>query len=612
MMKCAEEGQYTRHNREDLSKRWLNYAQERIEKFSGVEGAAIECATAVFQQMLDDDEVFVDAVPISEYGPNEIEERCNPGNSNDYKIFYGIRKRNDKEMISIGHRMFQRLLKQSDAISEGKAITRSDVYRESICTSFGKSEVVGSTIGVGGKKEKKNCRAIFPTSPVDYFKKTHLFFDLADALKEKCPCYGPGFAAGRGHDKKVLSLIEKCTAAEGVTTRKSEWCDSNVKIINRDMKHWDTRMSEAAILHTLNFLESRVNKDKLSFRDRNARKLVFEVAADEVLTKLVEHPSGYLLWVSGTLPSGTYVTSILNSVCNILLCIACPIYLALKEGKRFKFVDDILNEKRTLARIARDSVICNGDNQMGTDELYSFLGVSFSPSADDGFFSSIGMKVKIDECGNTERIDQCMFSQRKFLRLRGDLYPTRCMNALLKKFYAKPFTSYVDAKLYVRCMMIDYLAIDPLIFKILKSIDANILVAPRDLVHKLSTAGESYRDFMMNAFGRDRLTDDEWFEIVTELCTLSPSRKSILSLLLSKKERPIAEDSEIAAKGMITGNLRSTSEDPVDKYLLASEDRPSISKVAKLSPQGFLKIIKETGQTDIYFEMSETKEMLEN
>jgi len=610
MLKRAQEGQYTCHNRADLSKRWENYVQERIQEFTGIESAAIHCATVILQKMLDISGATVCAQELLSYGPEQILERCNPGNANDYKVFSGIKKRTDPEMVNIGLTMFQRLIQMSDAISAGMVVTKSDVYKESICTSFGKTEVVGSTVGADGGRVKKNCRAIFPTSPVDYFKKTFLFYDLAQELKERFPCYGPGFAAGRAHDKKVVDLLKHALDGGKPTTRESAYAEGRpIRIINRDMKHWDTRMSEAAILTTLEILESRVNKNSLSQREKNIRSLVYDVAADEVLTKLVEHPSGYLMWVSGTLPSGTYVTSLLNSMCNVLLCIACPIYLSMKYGKKLWAQDDILTHAGELAEIALRSIICNGDNQMGTDELYNFFGLSFSPERDDEFFSAIGMKVKIDECGDTTRLDQCMFSQRKFVSLKGELYPTRCVDSLLKKMYAKPFTSALDAKLYVRCMMVDYLAIDPLIFKLLKSIDSSLYVPPQDLFNHLSSAGENYKEFIMNSFGREKMDQVQWDEIVAELCRASPSRPCILSLLLPTNERPVSDDKEAAARGFIVGS-GGDDVDKVMKYLLTSQCKKTIGDLSKISVRDWLRVLKTTGQTEIFFEMDETLSMI--
>nr|WMV64402.1 RNA-dependent RNA polymerase [Uromyces fabae virus] len=598
----ASEGQYTVHNRKDLSERFLNYAVERQTQVENtdarmsIEYASQVVRTIVLDSMLYSEEGIVKSRQVSNFSSVHLEEICNQGNANDYKLLYGINKRKDPEMLEIGSQMFSKIYNRVSRKRDGFVVDPEDVRSEPMISPFGKTEVVGSTIGPDGvTREVKKCRAIFPTSPTDYFKKCFLFHDLCESLQKNCPVYGPGFAAARGCDSKVTSILSR------VTRGTTKCTDPSIKIINRDMKHWDANMKEHMILTGMKLMEELVDKTELDDMDKECRQVIFDLACDEVLTKLVEHPSGFMVWVSGTLPSGTYVTSTLNSICNAILCVACPIFTAVSIDKCRTFAD-IDRSICEISSIASRSIICNGDNQMGTNELYKFLGVDFDPLKDNIFFSEVGMKVKVDECGSSSRLSDCMFSSRKFLRVKNDLYPTRPLESMLRKLYAKPFADLLEAKLYIRSMMIDMVAIDPIVYKCLSNLDARIEASEDDLKAQLSKSSSGFIEYMRSSIGVE-IGDDDWQDLCQILSSSCPKRNHIMTLLMSKSDIPGA-DREFVSRGFITGDVHGM-DSAIDRMLSKCSLRTTLKQVASVNCEQWRSMLIKTGQIGIYLEMGD-------
>jgi len=604
----VETAQFTQHNRERLSKRMLNYCVERIVSFDDDRElmAALDISKKIFKKMISVTGVGSKLMDPRLYTRTEMRERCNQGNASEYKIFHGVKKRLDPEMLALGEKMFSRICSGVKAKRSGKVVSLADVTSEPLCVAFGKTEVVGATHDQDGSVVAKDCRAIFPTSPVTYYKLAYLFYDLSKSQMDKFPCYGPGFAAGRSNDLKVCSMLKRVLASPNSVETRHGSAGRQIQIINRDIKHWDANLREASIDVVGRLLYSCVDKGHLDEEGVAIGDMIFEAAMDEVLVKLVEHPSGYLTWVAGTLPSGVFVTSSFNSNANILFCIASFVHqLMFSKSSPSSAALEILDNEEWIEKTANTfllSLVCNGDNQIGTDEVYQDNGIWYDINEDAKFWAKLGMRMKMDETGVTTNISEAEFSSRKWVLFNSELYPTRPLDGLIRKLQARPFKDALEAKLFVRAMMIDYLGIDPLIFNALKEIDEDIIVDPKALQRSQSKAGDSFKDYIRSSFGVDHLSEQELERLSAIMCSQRVSRAALCTLMLPRSDLKGADMDEVN-KGFLLGETAVGTRESL-KVLERNETRGVLS-LAQVGESEWVKIIASTRQASLYRSMSE-------
>ncbi|GFM95165.1 RNA-dependent RNA polymerase [viral metagenome] len=564
-------GDHTDHDPDTLAPRFLEYVHERVRVADDETEACLAIAVKVLQRVWSDAGIHVQARPISDVTPEGLAASFTQGNAGEYRSA-GITSRKDPRMLDMLTRHLKSFKIAGRMMNRGLAAPQMFENLDHLTTSFGKKEAKAAKMK-DGVRVAPVPRFIFNPSPCQYATGKHLHGDLSDALQRMDPTHGPGFGPGRGHAAKFTDLVERGCAPNGKLR------DGTFAVMS-DIEKWDANMSEALMFHAFGALETFVDCTNLDPVERASRLAMAQYAYRTLTTKIVEHPSGYLVRLYGSMPSGSYYTSLINTVANDLLAIGTVV----RRLRRANIDPDI----NYLALTAAESLLSYGDNQFFLSTLFTENGVSYSIHDHADFLSKLGMRLKEDETEVTSELSRIRFCSRGVVRTPAGLVITRQHTDVIKKLSGRPTSSPADDKLYVRAMMVDYMGVDPVVHNMLERIDA-ALPALLDVREVTKGARATLEASAALAFGRK---DDASVLAVAQLmCETKVRREVLLSLV---DPRDVHEDTG-------AGRYGSRMRDALTVALHSPfvELSPKLRWLSTLSPQDYITYLGATGQTGV-------------
>lgn len=476
---CHDLGDHTTHDPDTLPERFLEYIRPRVERATGPEERALLLAKKVMHIIWRRRGIAVGARPNADMTASKMDEIVTEGNAGEYRAFGATSRKEQRVMDMCVSHLNDFIVAGAALRATGQAPRRFQTFA-TLTSAFGKDESKAAKVGevvedgnrrtpsvlVKGEARERIApvpRFIFSPSPTAYYVAAFLHHDISKELMKRDPTHGPGFGPGRGRAQKFIELVERAFGGA------NELVDS--EMVMSDIAKWDASVREALLSIGYDTLEEFVDKSGLPELDRFARKAMSDCAKRTLLTKIVEHPSGYNVVLHGAMPSGSYYTSLLNTVCNDLLAIACVIRAMFRE-----YGDNHEINLELVADAAEQWLLSYGDNQLFSTKLFSDCGVDYTKEDHADFLGRVGMRLKLDETEVTTRLSRVRFCSRALVRAaNGELMVTRTHNAFYEKLSGRPTGNVLETKLYVRALMADYLGTDPVIFKSLSNIDETLV-----------------------------------------------------------------------------------------------------------------------------------------
>nr|CAD7829823.1 RNA-dependent RNA polymerase [Beauveria bassiana polymycovirus 3] len=467
MEEAASLADYTTHDPDTLHPRFLEYVRERVTSVDDRTSAALSAARAAQAQLWADSGVHAPARDLSDAAPEPLAGIINHGSTGEYRAL-GVSDRKDPRLISLMSQSLLRYGAVGKLAVAGKRPPRWVASTLQPTLSFGKEEPKPAKRDPDGRKVPPIPRFIFNLSPVNYALAAFLHSDLSHQLQERDPTHGPGFGPGRGRSGKFLAVVQRAFGTSCLLPEGEE-------MVMSDIQKWDASIVEALTEPTFDNLEAAVDTTHLGPAARATRSAMVGVARRQLNEKLLEHPSGYLLMLYGTMPSGSYYTSLINTNANNLLLLSHIIDRAVSEGTYTP-----AGAAEDLRHHIRDRLLSYGDNQLFSSALFKVVGLRYDPQKHAEFLSRFGMKLKIDETEVTRHIGRVRFCSRAVVMTPHGPIITRTHTSLVSKLAARPEHDPVVDKLYVRAIMADHMGTDPVAYEMLATVDRQIDV-PVDL-----------------------------------------------------------------------------------------------------------------------------------
>nr|WGN91658.1 RNA-dependent RNA polymerase [Metarhizium anisopliae polymycovirus 1] len=500
-------GDYTVHDPETLPKRFLEYVHERIDGVCKDTQADFIRAVEIMYAVWRSAGVEAKARPFSEATPEGLDELFTSGNAGEYRK-NGVESRRDPRALRMLSEHVQGFSAAGRNLLVGLPPPPFVDRLDHVTTSFGKREPKRAKM-VGGTRVPPVPRFIFNPSPCSYAMGAFLHHDISHSLQSRDPLHGPGFGPGRGRAIKLTRVVARA-CPEGTILR------DGAQAVMSDIEKWDANMSEFLIRLSFDALEAYVDKSDLSDLDRASREAACRYMRRTLMEKLVEHPSGYLVHLYGCMPSGSFYTSLLNTVGNTLLALALV-------ARRCRLAGVELDVAK--AALAADGALLSyGDNQLIITTVFKELGVDYDIDDHAALLREVGMRLKKDETEVSNRLDRIRFCSRAVVRTPDGFAITRTHADVVAKLVARPTDNNVDDKLYVRAMMADYLGVDPIVHRMLCDVDATIRVNV-DAVRSCERHRDTLRSAAATVYGRK---DDDAIVAVAQLMAQSTVDRRVL------------------------------------------------------------------------------------
>lgn len=573
MEEAIELADYTHHDPETLHPRFLNYVNERITDVDDRTRASMRGAAAAQRKMWRDCGVCALARPLSDAEPKPLGAMVNKGSPGEYREL-GVTDRRDPRLVDLMSRSLVRYAHVGKLRSLGKRDPQWVSVTQQPTLTFGKEEPKPGKRRADGTIEPPVPRFIFNLSPVNYALAIFLHGDISHSLQECDPTHGPGFGPGRGRSGKFLNVVENAFKGGFVVP-------DDEPMVMSDIEKWDAFIREVLLELGIDNLERCVDKSGLDSPSLAARAAMMGVSKRQLLKKLVEHPSGYLVDLYGTMPSGSYYTSLLNTNCNNLLLTGHLIDRVAEETNY-----TVAGAAEAVAGIAPGLMVSYGDNQLFSARLFKFFGITYSPDLHAEYLSRFGMKLKVSETEVTTRIDRVRFCSRAVVRTPEGLLITRTHSSMYQKLAARPEHDPIIDKLYVRAIMCDAMGTDPILYDAMSLVDRQIdvdidiaAVTPR-VRAAVSSVAESF-------YGS---SDDQ--AILNTLDAISRStvdRRALLSLHTPRS---------YGTKRDLSLGTRLTAGDTLFGGPLTN----AASWAYEQTPWSWEKYVRETGQEGVYWE----------
>ncbi|ASV63092.1 RNA-dependent RNA polymerase [Colletotrichum camelliae filamentous virus 1] len=568
MLEALAMGDYTTHDPASLHPRFLEYVHERVTAVPRRESLALAFAQKVMRRVWDRAGVTARARGFVDTIPDNLSKLLNPGSPGEFSEF-GIMDRKNTRLLSTMSRSLERFFIAGQAHARQRPVAPWVNFTQQPVMSFGKTELKAAKM-VDGRRAAPVPRFIFNLSPINYCLAAFLHSDLSHSLRERDPTHGPGFGPARGRAGKLLSKVESQLAGVGKLRTRA---------IMSDIAKWDANMCEVLISASFDLIESAVDKTGLDATARATRKLMCMTAKRQLMQKIVEHPSGFFVELFGCMPSGSYYTSMLNTVANDMLAVSLLGSMVLDAGRDLDTVD-----VDDVARVVSNTLISYGDNQLIFEELFTTFGFSYTPARHAEHLRFFGMTLKEDETDVSDLVGRVRFCSRGVVQTPKGLAITRSHSSLYSKLGGRPHDDPLYNKLYVRALMVDLLGTDPGLYRELAAIDEGIHVPP-DFVVSDAKVEKVVEPFARRFFGRS--TPEAVSAFVAILQSRGPpNRRTLLSLSLPRKDRP--EDAPRRfGSDLVLGASREEDLDEVGKWLAAQDY------------EAYTKYLRDTGQLDV-------------
>nr|WBL45227.1 RNA-dependent RNA polymerase [Metarhizium brunneum polymycovirus 1] len=572
MREAVDLGDYTTHDPDTLHPRFLHYVHERITDVDASTNESMLAAVGVKNGVWNELGISVKARPLSDAEPQVLSKMVNSGSPGEYRVLGAVDRRDPRLIETMSHSLMRYHI-VGKLIAVGKRAPTWVGTTAQPTLSFGKEEPKAAKIGKDGERIPPVPRFIFNMSPINYALAVFLHGDLSKQLQMKDPTHGPGFGPSRGRSGKFLDLVERCFG-RGYQVPEGE------EMVMSDIAKWDANMREVLQAYTYDMIENRVQKDGLSAEALATRAAMSSVSRRQLLRKLVEHPSGYLVDLFGCMPSGSYYTSYINTEANDLLLIG-------------HIIDRVKSETEWTAAGAAVELIplvqlylvSYGDNQLFSAKLFKFFGLKYDPVKHAEYLSRFGMELKVDETEVTRSLGRVRFCSRGVVNTPHGLLITRSHTSLAAKLAGRPEHDPLTDKLYVRAMMADHLGTDPVTFDMLSRVDQSIQA---DL--STATIGPKVRPVIAAAAKSLLGSADDWAldTVLDSLTTYRIDRRAVLSLHTARLEG--IKEQELGPGLTVGGSLFGGPLTLAAQYVMA------------MGPKEWGAFLRETGQEGVLYD----------
>nr|QKK35406.1 RNA-dependent RNA polymerase [Erysiphe necator associated polymycovirus 2] len=567
MMDALERGDYTTHDPDTLHPRFLEYVHERITELPPRTEKAMKWACKVMRKSWERNGVRVKARTTDYASKESVEAFVKAGSSGEYTE-KGISTRTDPRMVELLYRSLDRFVVAGHSFSTGRAPPPWVHFTQQPVMSFGKTELKAAK-EVDGQRQAPVPRFIFNVSPVNYVLASYLHGDLSHSLQDRDPMHGPGFGPVRARAGKFLDKVS-CHLVEG----KAEL---TCKAVMSDISKWDANMPEVLIAHAFDLMESMVDKSDLDRHSYATRTLMLNVARRQLLSKVVEHPSGYFVELFGCMPSGSFYTSVLNTVANDLLALSLLGMELMAMGR-----EDELEELVEQASLAADKdLLSYGDNQIIFSSLFEGFGCSYDKTRHAEHLSTFGMKLKVDETDVSDKLSRVRFCSRGVLLTPHGLALTRSHESVMSKLGGRPIDDPACNKLYVRALMVDLVGTDPILYRGLEMMDESIHV-PMGYEMSSAKVERIIKPFAKRLYGDTQEGLSAFAQFLGE--SKPPSRRLLLGLSLSRLDKDAVLHYGTSLMGLETVVAESLGK--IGEWL------------DSMTPDGYRRYLIDTGQLD--------------
>ncbi|UOK20165.1 RNA dependent RNA polymerase [Diplodia seriata polymycovirus 1] len=509
---AIELGDYTTHDPDTLHPRFLEYVHDRVTSVPERTDDSMRIATEALGTLWNGLFPAPRARDMADVEPGRLRPLLNNGSPGEYRLLGAAERLDDRLVDTMAASLARYSSAANTTLKTGKAPSWTDTTTQPVLT-FGKKEPKAAKVR-DGKRLTPVPRFIFNVSPINYALAVFLHGDLSKQLQALDPTHGPGFGPGRGRAGVFLSVLEKATNG-GFFNHHGTFSMS-------DIEKWDANMCEALLGYSFDLLESAVDKSHLTDHARAARALMVKVARRQLMEKLVEHPSGYLVWLFGCMPSGSYYTSLINTIGNDLLVLGHIADQAVHEKNMRR--EDVVSY---LASNVAGTLVSYGDNQLISEQLFTGLGLRYDPVAHAEFLSRFGMKLKVEETEVSPWLSRARFCSRGAVRTPYGLLITRSHDAIYQKLAGRPRHDPVIDKLYVRALMADYMGTDPIAYEVLAAVDS-MVDADLSEVGLTPAVKLVLTDAAKSFYGE--ASDEALMEVLKGLSTSRLDRRALLSL----------------------------------------------------------------------------------
>nr|QKK35421.1 RNA-dependent RNA polymerase [Erysiphe necator associated polymycovirus 6] len=540
-------GDYTSHDPDTLHPRFLEYVKERVLSVPERDAEVLAMSMEAQREMWSRNGIKVRPRDLCDAEPDNLGPMLNHGSSGEYRNL-GVKDRKEKRLVELMSQSLMRYGRVGTDVAAGRPVPAWVHTTIQPTLAFGKEEPKAAKRDANGVRIPPVPRFIFNMSPINYALAAFLHSDLSKALQEHDPTHGPGFGPGRGRSGKFLDLVERCF--KGRTT-----LPVGEEMVMSDIEKWDANMKEVLIDAAHTALEDHVDTSLMSVAGSATRAAMVSVARRQLKTKLLEHPSGYLLYLHGAMPSGSYYTSLINTNANNLLIIS-------------HLIDRLSAETSyTVAGAAEAAItaipgllVSYGDNQLFSAKIFSRFGLAYDPVKHAAHLAKYGMRLKIDETEVTRKIGRVRFCSRAVVHTPKGLLITRTHTSLVSKLAARPEHDAAIDKLYVRAMMADHMGTDPVVYQMLDDVDRQIDV-PLDLSETSPRVKAVLEPVAKSMYGE--ATDDNVVKVLDALTRNHIDRHSLLSLHTPRTEtitrRSMKLGSALSIGDMMGGVLTSAA-----------------------------------------------------
>ncbi|QVK45096.1 RNA-dependent RNA polymerase [Alternaria alternata polymycovirus 1] len=572
MEDAVELGDYTTHDPDTLHPRFLNYVKERITHVDPHTAATMDAACLT--QRLLWKKLGVTATPrtLSEAAPDKLLPILNSGSPGEYRAC-GVTDRRDSRLVDVMSQSLIRYGRVGRLVAAGKRAPAWVDNTVQPTLTFGKEEPKAAKRLADGSIEPPVPRFIFNLSPINYALCAFLHSDISHSLQRHDPTHGPGFGPGRGRSGKYMNIV-KDAFGDGFTVPDDE------RMIMSDIDKWDASMREVLIEYACDNMEAAVDKTGLDPPSLATRAAMYKVCKRQLLRKLVEHPSGFLVDTYGTMASGSYHTSVTNTNANNLLAIGHIIDRVITETH---FTRDYV--ARELVDLLPNRLASYGDNQLFSEKLLKHFGLRYDVLKHAEFLARFGMKLKVSETEVSKTIDRVRYCSRAVVQTPAGPLITRTHTSLASKLAARPDHDPLTDKLYLRAIMADHMGTDPVAYEMLAQMDRQLEVSV-DVASVSPKTKPVLASCAKSMFG----TDEQWAleAVLAGLSTTRIERRALLSLHTPRGDNTKRE--------MKVGSTLS----PVE--LFGGPLTPAAEWALAQTPATWIKYLKDTKQMGLLTE----------
>nr|QKK35410.1 RNA-dependent RNA polymerase [Erysiphe necator associated polymycovirus 3] len=567
-IEAIEVGDHTHHDPDTLHPRFLEYVHERT---TDVDQATHDAMTEAMKIMLAHWKSIglrERARPLSDATPDVFGTEVTPGSQGEYRCL-GATSRNDERLVPTLCDSIQRYAEA------GRQVVRSGKEPQFVHTTqqpsgmFGKNERKSAKL-VDGKLVAPVPRCIFNVSPVDWALAKFLHGKTSEFLSNHDPLHGPGYGPNRGRSWKFMNVLDRAFGDSSTTP--------GFNLSMSDIHKWDANMCEYLLSASFDVLEKAVDKSHLDKYNLAARASMVKVAKRHLLEKLVEHPSGYFVHLFGCMPSGSYYTSLLNTIANNLLIISLIIRLLVEELGMDKRA-----ARARLQPFVAGRLLSYGDNQIVSEELFIAVGLRYDPHKHEEHLARFGMKLKVDETEVTNLLGRTRFCSRACVSTPAGKILVRTHTSLFAKVAGTPDIEPIAYKLWLRATAIDHMGADPIVYNLLKKLDsmARTTTIPTDMPRGVKTVLVDLAQKFLDD------TSPASIELAYNILSAGfPTRAAILSLH-SKAEKGVVGN-KMGASLLLDFNERTFELTPAARWCLSQTEDSWVKFLKDTKQEGVL------------------------